>query len=51
MPLGHIAPPQPVPATFPIQDWATADALRDQIAEAGFAVKDVKGGDPEITKI
>jgi len=33
------------------KDWTAADALRDAIAAAGFAVKDVKGGEPEITKV
>ena len=33
------------------KDWAGADALRDQILELGFAVKDVKGGDPVINRV
>jgi len=33
------------------KDWELADSLRARIAELGFAVKDVKGGDPILTKI
>lgn len=33
------------------KDWDLADSLRAQITELGFAVKDVKGGDPIIAKI
>jgi len=33
------------------KDWDLADSLRAQITELGFAVKDVKGGDPKIAKI
>jgi cysteinyl-tRNA synthetase len=33
------------------KDWALADSLRNRISELGFAVKDVKGGDPVITKV
>lgn len=31
------------------KDWALADSLRQTIQEKGFAVKDVKGGDPIIS--
>ena len=33
------------------KDWKMADSLRDRIAELGFAVKDVKGGEPIISRI
>ena len=33
------------------QDWALADSLRKRIAEMGFTVKDVKGGDPIVSRI
>jgi len=33
------------------KDWGLADSLRAQITELGFAVKDVKGGNPIVTKI
>ncbi len=33
------------------KDWAKADECRDKIAELGFAVKDVKGGGVEFTKL
>lgn len=33
------------------KDWELADSLRSRITELGFAVKDVKGGDPIVTKI
>jgi cysteinyl-tRNA synthetase len=33
------------------KDWELADSLRARISELGFAVKDVKGGDPIVTKI
>jgi len=33
------------------QDWDAADSLRGQITDLGFAVKDVKGGDPIVTRI
>ncbi len=33
------------------KDWDSADSLRKQIAELGYAVKDVKGGDPIVTRI
>ena len=33
------------------KDWDLADSLRARITELGFAVKDVKGGDPIVTKI
>ena len=32
-------------------DWATADQLREAITAAGYAVKDIKGGDPIVSKI
>ena len=33
------------------KDWELADSLRARITELGFAVKDVKGGDPIVTKL
>lgn len=33
------------------KDWDLADSLRARITELGFAVKDVKGGDPIVTKV
>lgn len=33
------------------KDWETADSLRAKITELGFAVKDVKGGDPIVSKL
>ena len=33
------------------KDWELADSLRKRITELGFAVKDVKGGDPIISRI
>eukprot|EP00979_Chaetoceros_neogracilis_P004336 scaffold767_cov288-Chaetoceros_neogracile.AAC.10 len=33
------------------KDWGVADLLRGQITDLGFAVKDVKGGDPIVTRI
>jgi cysteinyl-tRNA synthetase len=33
------------------KDWELADSLRSRITELGFAVKDVKGGDPIISRI
>lgn len=33
------------------KDWALADSLRTKITELGFAVKDVKGGDPIVSKV
>lgn len=33
------------------KDWDGADSLRGQITELGFAVKDVKGGEPIVTRI
>mmetsp|Transcript_26643 Transcript_26643/g.60161 ORF Transcript_26643/g.60161 Transcript_26643/m.60161 type:complete len:587 (-) Transcript_26643:24-1784(-) len=33
------------------KDWELADSLRTKIRELGFAVKDVKGGDPVISKV
>jgi len=32
------------------KDWDVADSLRAKITELGYAVKDVKGGDPIVTK-
>ncbi|CAM9327264.1 unnamed protein product [Pylaiella littoralis] len=33
------------------KDWATADAVRDEIKALGYAVKDVKGKDPVVSRI
>jgi cysteinyl-tRNA synthetase len=33
------------------KDWDLADSLRSKIAALGFAVKDVKDGDPIVTKV
>ena len=33
------------------KDWEMADSLRAKITELGFAVKDVKGGDPIVSKV
>jgi cysteinyl-tRNA synthetase len=33
------------------KDWELADSLRTMIAELGFVVKDVKGGDPIVSKL
>jgi cysteinyl-tRNA synthetase len=33
------------------KDWNLADSLRAQILELGFTVKDVKGGDPLVSRI
>ena len=33
------------------KDWDAADSFRSQITELGFAVKDMKGGDPIVTRI
>ena len=33
------------------KDWELADSLRARITELGFAVKDVKGGEPEISRL
>eukprot|EP00591_Stephanopyxis_turris_P000906 CAMPEP_0195519280 /NCGR_PEP_ID=MMETSP0794_2-20130614/14553_1 /TAXON_ID=515487 /ORGANISM="Stephanopyxis turris, Strain CCMP 815" /LENGTH=595 /DNA_ID=CAMNT_0040648403 /DNA_START=204 /DNA_END=1991 /DNA_ORIENTATION=- len=33
------------------KDWDLADTLRSQITDLGFAVKDVKGGDPIVTRL
>ena len=33
------------------KDWDLADSLRAKITELGFAVKDVKGGEPIVTKV
>lgn len=32
------------------KDWELADSLRNQISELGYSVKDVKGGDPIISR-
>ena len=32
------------------KDWELADSLRSKITELGFTVKDVKGGDPLVSK-
>jgi len=33
------------------KDWELADSLRSRITELGFAVKDVKGGEPIVSRI
>eukprot|EP00542_Grammatophora_oceanica_P019320 CAMPEP_0194033246 /NCGR_PEP_ID=MMETSP0009_2-20130614/6008_1 /TAXON_ID=210454 /ORGANISM="Grammatophora oceanica, Strain CCMP 410" /LENGTH=279 /DNA_ID=CAMNT_0038673907 /DNA_START=1 /DNA_END=840 /DNA_ORIENTATION=- len=33
------------------KDWELADSLRNRITELGFAVKDVKGGDPIVSRL
>lgn len=33
------------------QDWELADSLRARISELGFAVKDVKGGEPIVSRV
>jgi cysteinyl-tRNA synthetase len=33
------------------KDWALADSLRARIAELGFIVKDVKGGEPIVSPV
>lgn len=33
------------------KDWELADSLRARIAELGFQVKDVKGGEPIVSKV
>ncbi|KAL7449781.1 hypothetical protein ACHAWC_002758 [Mediolabrus comicus] len=33
------------------KDWELADSLRAKITELGFTVKDVKGGDPIVSKV
>ena len=33
------------------KDWELADSLRSRITELGFVVKDVKGGDPIISRL
>jgi cysteinyl-tRNA synthetase len=33
------------------KDWELADSLRARITELGFAVKDVKGGEPIVTRV
>jgi cysteinyl-tRNA synthetase len=32
------------------KDWELADSLRNQISELGYSVKDVKGGDPIVSR-
>jgi len=34
-----------------VKDWELADSLRSKISELGFSVKDVKGGDPIVSKV
>ena len=33
------------------KDWDLADSLRSRITELGFAVKDVKGGEPIVSRL
>ena len=33
------------------KDWELADSLRNRLSELGFAVKDVKGGEPIISRL
>mmetsp|Transcript_20128 Transcript_20128/g.24813 ORF Transcript_20128/g.24813 Transcript_20128/m.24813 type:complete len:607 (+) Transcript_20128:163-1983(+) len=33
------------------KDWDLADSLRGRITELGFAVKDIKGGDPIVSRL
>ncbi len=33
------------------KDWELADSLRSRITELGFAVKDVKGGEPIVSRV
>ena len=33
------------------KDWALADSLRDRLMELGYSIKDVKSGDPVISRI
>ncbi|CAN0490822.1 unnamed protein product [Laminaria digitata] len=33
------------------KDWATADAVRDEIKALGYTVKDVKGKDPVVSRV
>ncbi|KAL7550426.1 hypothetical protein ACHAWF_013658 [Thalassiosira exigua] len=33
------------------KDWELADSLRSKITELGFSVKDVKGGDPIVSRV
>ena len=33
------------------KDWELADSLRSKISELGFTVKDMKGGNPLVSKI
>ncbi len=33
------------------KDWSLADELRDRITELGFVVKDVKGGEPIVSRV
>eukprot|EP00956_Cyclotella_meneghiniana_P038090 scaffold148614_cov34-Cyclotella_meneghiniana.AAC.1 len=34
-----------------MKDWELADSLRAKITELGFVVKDVKGGNPIVSKV
>jgi cysteinyl-tRNA synthetase len=33
------------------KDWALADSLRQRITDLGWSVKDVKGGEPIVSKL
>jgi cysteinyl-tRNA synthetase len=33
------------------KDWKMADSLRDEIAQLGYTVKDVKGGRPLVSRL
>jgi cysteinyl-tRNA synthetase len=33
------------------KDWKMADSLRDQILQLGYAIKDVKGGEPVVSRL
>jgi cysteinyl-tRNA synthetase len=33
------------------KDWELADSLRRRVTELGFEIKDVKGGDPVVTRV
>jgi cysteinyl-tRNA synthetase len=33
------------------KDWKMADYLRDQTLQLGYAIKDVKGGDPVVSRL
>jgi len=33
------------------KEWELADSLRNQVTELGFSIKDVKGGEPLVTRI